>query len=119
VAVGDLDGDGRPDAVVAARDAPAAVQRNVSEGRGLTVALSGHAVGAVVRATIGGRVVARPVVGGGSYLAAPSRAAHFGLGDAKAVDRLEVAWPSGRVEAWDGPHPPGLLTLGEGTGRAR
>lgn len=25
---------------------------------------------------------------------------HFGLGDAAAIDRLEVRWPSGRVERW-------------------
>ncbi len=107
LAVGDLDSDGRVDAVVAALDGPLALLRNVTEGgNSLTVELVAEgragrsAVGAKLRATVGGRTLVRQVVGGGSYLASSDRRVHLGLGDAKQVDRLEVAWPSGRAEAW-------------------
>lgn len=96
LAVGDLDGDGRLDAVVAALDGPAAVLRNVSTG-GRSVLLDvvdrrGHvAVGAVVRVRIGGRTLIRPVVAGGSYLSASARRV-------AVAGRIEVRWPSGRVE---------------------
>ena len=103
LAVGDLDRDGRPDLVVNCLDAPALVLRNESTGGNwLAVELVGRrsTVGAKVRATVGGRTLFREVVGGGSYLSASDRRIHLGLGGAKAVERLEVAWPSGRVESW-------------------
>ena len=40
----------------------------------------------------------RAIVGGGSYISASDRQVHFGLGTAAKVDRLEVCWPSGKVE---------------------
>jgi enediyne biosynthesis protein E4 len=120
VAVGDIDGDGRLDAVVNALGAPAALLRNVTTGgRSLSIELVGRrpaaiqAVGAKVRATIGGRTIVRGLAGGGSYLAASDRRVHLGLGEAERVDRLEVAWPSGRVEAWSD-LPAGRARIEEG-----
>ncbi len=123
VAIGDLDGDGRPDAIVNAIDAPAALLRNVSTG-GPILALelvgrppaSREAIGAKIRATVGGRVQTREVFGGGSYLSASSRTLFLGLGGAKQVDRLEVSWPSGRIEQWKGLEPGKVIQLEEGTG---
>ena len=60
------------------------------------------AVGAQVTVTVSGRtqIVAR--VGGGSYLSASDSRLHVGLGPAKKADRVEVAWPSGRRDSFDG-----------------
>jgi ASPIC and UnbV len=60
------------------------------------------AVVAQVTVTVSGRtqIVAR--VGGGSYLSASDSRVHFGLGPAKKADRVEVAWPSGRRDQFDG-----------------
>ena len=42
---------------------------------------------------------------------------HFGLGDAAAIDRLEVRWPSGRVERWSDLPADRLLVVREGAAR--
>ena len=121
LAVGDLDDDGRPDVVVNALRAPAAVLRNlVPGGRSLTLELVGRApscaqpIGAKVKATLGDRTLVRSLDGGGSYLAASDRRVHIGLGEAGRVDRLEVTWPSGRVEIRKN-LPRGRLRIVEGT----
>jgi len=121
VAAGDLDDDGRVDAVVNALDAPAAVLRNLTPGgRSITLDLVGRppsscpVVGAKLRATAGGRTQARILPGGGGYLSASDRRIYLGLGDAARVDRLEVSWPSGRVETWRD-LPAGRTRIEEGT----
>ncbi len=126
LAVGDLDDDGRPDAVVGVLDGPALVLHNVTATPpGLTLGLVGKppsnraANGAVVRATIGDRTLVRRVIGGGSYLSSSDRRVHLGLGGAATVDRLEVAWPSGRKEVWTGLAAGRRLRLVEGTGSRR
>lgn len=113
LAVGDLDDDGRVDAVVNALGAPAALLRNVTEGgSSLTIELAGYPVGAKIKANLGGRTLVRSLIGGGSYLSASDRRIHFGLGTARKVDRLEITWPSGRVESWNGV-PEGRLKINE------
>jgi len=109
LAVGDFDRDGRPDLAINALDAPALVLKNESSGGNwLTLELVGRpastreAVGARVRATVGGRTLVHNVVGGGSYLSASDRRIFLGTGAATSVDRLEITWPSRRVDVWTG-----------------
>ena len=104
VAVADFDRDGRLDLVIQNRDRAAVLLmgRGVS-GNWLEVDLEGtesnrDALGAVVTSHVGDRSQARQVAGGSGYLARSSTVLHFGLGDAKAVDRLEIRWPSGRTQ---------------------
>ncbi len=55
--------------------------------------------GAVVRAEYGGRVRVKGVCAGSGYLCQMEPVAHFGLGDATAVDRVTVTWPDGAAVA--------------------
>jgi enediyne biosynthesis protein E4 len=98
LAVGDLDGDHRPDVVVNALDVPSAVLRNTSVvGQILDVDIIDQAgqtaVGARVRITAGGRTRTALVVAGGSYLSSSPGRLQFGLASAPVPDQIEVEWP--------------------------
>ena len=104
IATGDFNCDGRVDVVVSHQTEPATVLRNDSHaGRFISLKLIGtksarDATGAVVRAKIGDRVLVRLVSTQGGYLSANSPEIVIGLGDATAVDELQIAWPSGARE---------------------
>jgi hypothetical protein len=99
---GDLDNDGRSDLLLVAQDGPLAYFHNrTAGGHAVTLRLEGtasnrDAVGARVTIIAGGRRRVAWRFGGGSYQSASDSRLHFGLGDAKVIEALEVAWPSGR-----------------------
>jgi hypothetical protein len=108
LAVGDLDNDGRIDLLLVGENAPLALFRNqtASPGHFLTLALEGtvsnrDGIGTRVAVTVSGRTQVAALLGGGSYLSASDQRLHFGLGSASKVDRVEVTWPSGRVDVHD------------------
>ncbi len=105
LAAGDLDSDGDIDFIVVHHHKPSAVLWNESPRRGnyVFVKLRGSganrdAIGARLVAHAGPRKFVRTVDGGGSYISSSDPRVHFGLGDAKRIDRLEIRWPSGKVE---------------------
>ena len=104
LAVGDLDNDGRLDALAVGLNQPLAYFHNrTSGGHFLTLRLEGTAsnrdgVGARVTVVGGGRRQFAQRFGGGSYLSAGDPRLHFGLGTATVADSVEVRWPSGRVD---------------------
>jgi tetratricopeptide (TPR) repeat protein len=106
VACGDLDNDGRLDLVVVHRDAPAVVLSNqTTSGHWLGLCLRGSSsgktpVGARVACKAGQRESVRWLTSGTGYLSAHDPRLWFGLGEQDRVDRLEVRWPSGRVQSW-------------------
>ena len=104
LAIGDLDNDGRVDAIMVAQNEPLVYLHNrTAGGHSLTIELEGKAsnrdgVGARVVVEAGGLRQVSQRFGGGSYLSAHDPRLHFGLGPATRVDRLEVRWPSGRID---------------------
>ncbi len=107
LAIGDLDGDGRPEVVIVNMNETPTLLKNQSPRRGwirfsLTGTVSNRsAVGARVTVTAGGRSQMSEVFGGGSYLSQNEFAMYFGLGDARKVERADVRWPNGRVQHWE------------------
>jgi enediyne biosynthesis protein E4 len=104
LAVGDLDNDGRLDAVAVDQNRPLVILHNRSRGgHWIRFTLGGtdsnrDGVGALVTVHAGpGRWTAARL-GGGSYQSASDPRVHFGLGAVERIDRVEVAWPSGRVD---------------------
>ncbi len=72
----------------------------------LAVVLSGSAsnrqgLGAAVRVTAGGRTRTEWNDGKSGYLSQSALPLYFGLGDATAVEKVEVLWPSGRRSVLD------------------
>lgn len=56
-------------------------------------------IGALVRVHAGGKTWLQSAGSQGSYLSQHATPLHFGLGDATKVDRVEIAWPSGRRQS--------------------
>ena len=62
-----------------------------------------HAVGAVVRVTTRAGTQLRAVGNQSSYLSQePPGEVFFGVSDAQQLDRLEVVWPDGSTQAFEG-----------------
>ena len=104
LAVGDLDGDGRPEIVLVNMNAKPSLLKNYGpHGHFLNIALTGgksnrSAIGARVLVAVGGRKMIDEVMSGGSYYSQNSFTLHFGLGEATRVDGIEIRWPSGNVQ---------------------
>jgi hypothetical protein len=126
LAAGDLDHDGRLDVLVVAQNEPLVYLHNETTrgGHFLTIELEGtrsnrDSVGARVTLLCDGRRRMALRLGGGSYLSAADPRLHFGLGDAKHVQSVEVRWPSGRVDRFGSLRADTAYHLREGSAEAR
>jgi hypothetical protein len=123
LACGDFDGDGALDLLVTAVGGRACLYRNIAPNRGhwLMVrtydpALRRDAYGAKIRVEAAGQRWVRHVNAGYSYLCSNDPRAHFGLGQAAAIDRILVWWPDGGIESFRGPAVDQAITLRKGEG---
>jgi hypothetical protein len=106
-AIVDLDGDGDLDIVTNDfNSAPQVLVSNLTQQRPIhwiAVALAGtssnrNGLGATVRVRAGGRVYTKYNDGKSGYLSQSVLPLYFGLGDADAIERIEVDWPSGKKQ---------------------
>jgi hypothetical protein len=121
-AFGDYDNDGDVDVLVVNMNEPPTLLRNESSSGNhwVTLRLVGSksnrdAIGAKVRIEVAGRRQVMWVRGDGSYLSHSDTRAHFGLGTASRVDRLEIQWPSGLVQSVAGLAADRFYVAKEGT----
>jgi enediyne biosynthesis protein E4 len=102
MAIGDLDNDGRLDAVVTTNEGPVHILHNetATPNHWLLLKLVGHksnrdAIGAEVMVQTAGGQQFATVSTAGSYLSASDKRVHFGLGSETTAQRIEIRWPSG------------------------
>jgi hypothetical protein len=102
MAIGDINNDGRIDAVVSTNGGPAHVLLNMTETKNHWVRLHliGHksnrdGIGAQVKIVTGSGSQWGTVTTSSGYLSASDRRVHYGLGAATSIDRIEIRWPSG------------------------
>jgi len=105
MAIGDIDNDGRIDAVVTTNGGPAYILRNetATANHWITLHLTGHksnrdGIGAVIKLTTaqGSQWVTLTTSSG--YLSASDPRVHFGMGSSAVASSIEVHWPSGIVQ---------------------
>ena len=106
LAVGDIDNDGRVDAVVTTNDGPVHILHNESSTKNhwILLKLIGHksnrdAIGAVVTAVTTSASQHATVSTAGSYLSASDKRVHFGLGSETIIQKIGIRWPSGITQS--------------------
>ena len=102
LATGDIDNDGRVDAVVTTNDGPMHVLHNdtTTPNHWLSLRLVGHksnrdAIGAIVKVMSEQGAQFATVTTAGSYLSSSDKRLHFGLGQDAVAKSIDIQWPSG------------------------
>ena len=123
VAFADLDEDGDVDIVINNQNDLPTLLRNDGGNRKnfIQVRLLGgrsnrDGIGARVSIEASGRRQLDEIRSGGSYLSQSDLCLHFGVGEAKVIDLVEVHWPSGVVDGLKKISPNQRLFIQEGKG---
>jgi enediyne biosynthesis protein E4 len=126
LAISDLDGDGRQDAVINNLDSTPTLLRNVIETKNhwLFLKLIGNpakktpkdATGSKVFVTANGMRQRFDVISGASYASQSDQHISIGLGTATKIEKLEIQWTGGAVETINIAGVDRLLVVEEGKG---
>ncbi len=110
IALADFENRGALDAVVANQNGPLLLYRNTvaSGNKWIEFDLEGKAsnhsaIGALVSVFWNGQQQLQVVSGGSGFCSQNQRRLHFGLGKVTHVDRVEIRWPSGKIQKLAGP----------------
>lgn len=105
LATGDIDNDGRVDAVFTTNDGSAHLLHNetVTRNHWLILRLIGHrsnrdGIGAEVKLVSDQGAQYATVSTAGSYLSSSDKRVHFGLGSSGTAKIIEIHWPSGIIQ---------------------
>jgi enediyne biosynthesis protein E4 len=120
-AFGDINSDGNLDAVIFNADAPPSVFLNETKNanhRVLTRLIGTKsnraAIGARVRVSTSKMTQIDEVHGGGSYNSSSDTRLHFGLGTEVMINKIEVFWPSGLRQEFNGVPGDAIYEIKEG-----
>lgn len=122
-AYGDFDNDGDIDVLVMnMNEPPLLLQNNLkSENNWLKIKLIGtksnrSAVGSRVTVKIGEKIQMQELTAQTSYYSYNDPRLHFGLGNEKKVDSLEIRWTNGQIETVKNISANQIVTIKEGSG---
>lgn len=125
LAMGDLWNDGKLSAVISNMNAPPSLLVNQirSANHWIAIKTTGtksnrDGIGARITVKVGTRALVDEVRSGSSYNSNNDMRVHFGLGSATKLEWLEIRWPSGRIEQFDGLVIDKIHELKEGSGKA-
>jgi hypothetical protein len=120
LAIGDIDNDGKLDAVVTSNDGPIHILHNETptQNHWLTLKLVGHksnrdAIGAEVKLVTSKGAQYATVSTASSYLSASDKRVHLGLGSDAVAQQIEIHWPSGIVQRLEQVHGDQILQVDE------
>jgi enediyne biosynthesis protein E4 len=120
MAIGDIDNDGRLDAVVTTNDGPIHILHNETptQNHWILLKLVGHksnrdAIGAEVKLVTAKGPQFATVSTAGSYLSSSDKRVHFGLGPESVAQSIEIRWPSGITQTLKNLHADQILTVDE------
>ena len=119
-AFGDFDNDGDVDIVVMNMSEPPSLLRNDTRNGNhwlklklIGTASNRSAIGASVVVTAGGKRQRQDVLSQSSFYSQSDLRLHFGLGEAKVADSIEIRWPLGEVQTLHDVAGDRILTIRE------
>jgi hypothetical protein len=123
VAFGDVDNDGKIDALILNIDGTPTllINRTQNAGHAALFHLIGTqsnkaAIGARITVTAGDLVQFNEVRGGSSYLSQNDLRLHFGLAAHTEMDSVQILWPSGKLESYKQLPTDFIYSIVEGSG---